>query len=426
MGLTGGTSGPHLHFEIRSSATSKPINPLLFGLSVRDSKAPNMRQLKVYQLNKKLETIDSEVHDLVQNGSEVKLDRDTLLIGAWRVGFSLKAYDQQDAANNQNGIYSLAMFLDDQLVYDFDMESFSFNETRYLNAHLDYKDQVSRNGYYNRTYKLPGNRLSIYNTRKNDGIIALSQNKASKVTMTAKDAQGNTSNLEFWVRRTEVPAHRDHPVYNYILPYNEDNAIDNYSLYLNFPKGCFYENLYLQYQSSENRTANNYSNIHRIHNYTVPVHKYFNIAIRPTTNIPDQLRKKAFVAHRDPNDRVTNMGGQWKDGRLHTKSRKLGDFSIMIDEVPPSIQSVIFRSNMRGYNKMSFKIKDNFGTGGNARGLRYKATIDGKWILMVYDAKNDLLTHRFEPELQNGEHKLKVEVTDALGNRSTFEETFLR
>ena len=426
MGVTGGSFGPHLHFEIRNSRNEKPINPLLFGITAKDTQAPRMNRLKVYKLNKKLETKEAKTYELIRNGRNYRVAGDTLLIGAWRAGFGLNTYDQFDGAPNKNGIYSLAMYIDDSLFYDFEMESFAFSETRYLNAHLDYAEQVNNRSYYNRTYKLPGNYLSIYNKKQNDGILPLSKSKVRKVTLIASDVAGNQSKLEFWVRRAEVKSSGKHPVYNYVFPYDEANAIDNYSLYLHFPKGSFYENLYLKYQSVAEESSNVYSNVHQIHDRNTPVHKYFDIAIRPTSNIPDHLRDKTFVAHCDEEDRVTNMGGKWKDGRLYARSRKLGDYSIKVDNVPPVIQASIFKSNMRGYNKMSFLIRDNFGTGGNARGLRFKGTIDGKWVLMVYDAKNDLLTHRFEKDLPAGQHEFKLVVTDAVGNQSVFTQNFLR
>ena len=39
-GNTGGSEGPHLHFEFRDSKTEKIINPLFFGLKLKDTKKP--------------------------------------------------------------------------------------------------------------------------------------------------------------------------------------------------------------------------------------------------------------------------------------------------------------------------------------------------------------------------------------------------
>lgn len=424
MGTTGSSFGPHLHFEIRDTKSERPINPLLFGLKVPDRRAPRMHQLRVYALNEKLETIEATTYDLIKNGNTYSLTNDVLTIGAWRAGFAVKVYDHMDEVPNWNGIYDLKMYVDEELVYHFDAETFSFSETRYLNAHLDYEERVTSRSYFNRCYRLPGNRLSMYNSHRNEGAVKLFQDQARTITIIASDLAGNESRVSFRVRRGEVDP--PPPVsYNYVLKHDEANAIETYGLKLRFPRGSFYEDLYLNYRSGKERSSNIYSDVHSIHDYRTPVHRYFDIAIRPTI-LPDELRSKAFIAYCDDKNRITNYGGRWEGELLKTRVRSLGDFYVMVDTTPPEIKAVNFQSNMKGSSLMRFRIGDNFSTAGNAPDLRYRATVDGKWILMEYDEKNDLLTHRFDGSLESGEHELVLTVRDALNNVKEFRAAFTR
>ena len=47
-GNSGGSSGPHLHFEIRETKTEHPINPLQFEFDIHDNIAPSLKKLKIY------------------------------------------------------------------------------------------------------------------------------------------------------------------------------------------------------------------------------------------------------------------------------------------------------------------------------------------------------------------------------------------
>ena len=267
--------------------------------------------------------------------------------------------------------------------------------------------------------------MSIYHKNQDAGVIELSSSKAKKITFIAKDAKGNSSVLEFWIRRGEVIPSKKPLIYNYKVLHNEDNLIRKNDLKLFIPKNTLYENLYLHYQASEEQSSNVYSVVHKIQDHLIPAHKYFDISITPNT-LPVNLIDKAFVAYCGEENKVVNYGGEWVAGQLKTKVRSFGDYCIMVDNEAPTIAPVSFSENMKGYNKMSFKIKDNFETAGNVRGLRFEATVDGKWILMEYDSKNDLLIHRFDNKINVGTHTLKLTVVDSKNNKTVFERKFVR
>lgn len=425
MGTSGRSYGPHLHFEIRDTRTQKAINPLLFGFKMKDTRAPKINGLKVYALNDKHETLDTKIPKLRSRGTnKYGIIGDTLTLGAWRAGLGIKVYDFHDNVTNWNGVYSVRMTVDDEEVYAYAMETFAFDEVRYLNAHIDYEEQITKKSYFNRMYRLPGNNIPIYTQNGTDGVIELTAGRAKKVVITAADKHGNRAELQFWVKRGEV----NPPVsktFNYILPWNEENRVEAGGMSFHFPAGTLYENLYLSYNSADDASSEFYSAVHQIENYTLPVHKYFDLAIQPTRSIPDELRSKAFVAY-CYKDRIISFGGTWEDGMLKTKVRDMGDFAIMLDTTPPKITPVRFKSDMRGYKFMSFKATDNLRTDRITKGMRFRAEIDGKWALLHYDAKNNLLRHDFRTDLPAGEHRLRLTVTDDRGNTAVFERDFLR
>ncbi len=419
MGTTGYSFGPHLHFEIRDTKTDKPLNPLLFGFKVQDTQPPRMHQLRIYQLNEKNETEHAFTKSLVWKSGGYGVQGDTLEVADDRVGLALKVYDHMNAVRNWNGIYALETFADDSIIHRFEMESFGFDESRYLNAHLDYEEQTQKKSFFNRCYLLPGNQLSIYSG--SDGVITLEPQQKVKIRMRAIDVEGNQTELQFWIKNSGKQWQRKAPqIFNYVLPYNEASIIDNHPLFLHFPEGAFYENLYLKYHASTERSAGVYSAVHSIHQASTPVHRYFKIGIQ-SKSVPDSLRSKAFIAYCDTDQEVVNYGGEWRGDTLLTRSRSLGDYCIMLDQTPPTITPVAFKSDMSRSSQMRFLIKDDLPTGGSAHGLRYKATIDGQWILMEYDYKNDLLRHRFDGRFSPGKHQFRLEVRDDRDNVQVFE-----
>jgi hypothetical protein len=50
----------------------------------------------------------------------------------------------------------------------------------------------------------------------------------------------------------------------------------------------------------------------------------------------------------------------------------------------------------------------------------YKGMLNGKWILMEYDAKNNLLVYTVDEMLKPGANTLLVEIRDGKGNRAFY------
>lgn len=425
LGNSGGSTGPHLHFEIRQSGTDRALNPLLFGLPVQDKVPPEIRDMKVYFLNEKREVLTSKPFPIQrQKDGTVGVANEVTSLGAWRVGFGIKAFDKQSGHRNDNGIFAIALYADGELAYQWRMDQLDFDESRYLNAHVDYAARKRYGAWFHRCFLLPGDRLSNYTRTDALGSIALSKDKPVKILLKVMDAAGNTSSIHFQVKRDENMEPFVGQPYQYELPWDAESRIDLEDFTMSLPKGALYENLQFQYKNTQDDSDGMYSSMHHLHDNRTPVQKYFEVGIRPR-NLPPELRTKAVIAYCGEG-RPDNCGGSWRDDYLVTKVRQFGDYCVMVDKDPPTITPIVFDDDMRKKSTMAFRIRDNFAVNGSADHMTYRGTVDGQWVLFEYDRKRDRLTHSFDGRIGPGEHFLRLVVKDDRGNEAVFERKFLR
>jgi len=420
LGTTGGSLGPHLHFEIRENSSKKTVNPLLFGFNVPDNSAPFMQLLKVYELNHLQETVNSIEYKIKKTSkNSYSIAEKTLQIPSNRVGFGLKTYDLISGTANHNGIYSMAIYANDSLIYGFEMDKFGYDETRFLNAHLDYEHWKETKGYINRGYILKGNELNIYTKKVENGIINLT-NTATKIEIIATDIKGNSSKLAFEVIKSDAIPTNNSSTFNYILPYKEASIINRSDLKLHFKEGSFYENIYANIQVVYDGSSDVYSPTFHIHDANIPLHKPYEIKIAPNRFFDKSLTSKLYIG-RCEDGKSGYVGGHWEADYLVAKTTTFGDFAILLDTISPLIKPIDFNGKTKKSPRLAFKITDD------ETGIKtYNVYVDGNWVLMKHDAKREVIFHEFDERTTVGEHQVKVEITDNRDNKAVFEALFLR
>ncbi len=417
-GNTGGSSGPHLHFEIRSSLTEKPTNPLLYGLDVRDATNPTLESLYAYPLSTDAVVNQSEERvqlSLNRQGDGSYLADEVRATGT--IGFGVAAFDRQDLAANQNGLYELEQKVNGRIISTLDFDSFSFGETRLINTLIDYEYLSKYRRRIQRCFKTNGNDLSIYRDLVNDGKLTVLPGMNYTVEITLKDLAGNSTKAIIpIVGISETPQQKKEILKTpYYIASGKPNNFDLGKARLFFPPNTFYEDFYIDLRADRDTVT--------VHNNSVPVHKNFTLTF-DMEGYDESFLRTAFIARLDDRKRPDYMKTYKRGNTFTIRTRSLGTYTLARDTVPPTIRPKNFKAKqwLTNYRYLSLLISDDLS--GIAS---YEATLNGEWILMEYEPKNNTITYNFDDKiLDQKQCDLKVVVTDNVGNSTTFTSSFFR
>ncbi|NNC94641.1 MAG: M23 family metallopeptidase [Chitinophagales bacterium] len=418
-GNSGGSGGPHLHFEIRDGRTQKPINPLLFGFDIKDNINPALGKLAVYNkddLNKPLSILP-----LVKNNDAYSISGGKYSSRAARIGLGITAFDQSDGSYNKNGVYRIKLYDNDRLLYHFEVEKFAFSETRYVLAHIDYREKKSNNHTLQRCYLLDGNLHSAYKFVREQGYIDLSDNEMHEICIEVDDALGNNSVVKFSAIHPKQEAiERSEENCSKYFPFDRYNTYHTSDFKIDIPSGALFKDLAFNYSKTESKAPDVYSDYHQVHQNVEASFKYFTIAIK-TKNLDPKLQNKALIVSSSNGSILDDEDGTYQDGWVKTRVRNFGEYFVTIDVTPPEIRSLSVREGqqLKG-NQLKFYIDDNLS------GIdSYNAYVDGEWILLEYDPKKKLLIHDLQETTGSGKHNLKLVVIDDRNNKSELNLSFI-
>ena len=411
-GNTGSSGGPHLHFEVRDTETEEPMDPIEYYKDlIKDTQAPKIQGIMVYSMPGKG----------VVNGSRRKLElkpvtakngKQTLngKIEAWgEIGLAVKGYDYMDNTSNIYGIKDITLTADSQVIFHSNLDRFAFDESRYLNSFTDFEEWKEHRSFYIKSFVDPGNRLRFIESL-NRGILTIDEPRTYHLTYQLADAFGNTTQLSIQIEGKEQPIPEVDTENTELFHWWSDNRFGAKGIRLTIPKGNLYDDLYFRYSVKEDSTA--LGATHILHNKPVAFHKSAKLSLRLQTDTLDNNLQYGIV--RLQNGRRSWTGGVYRNGWVDADIKETGSYTLGQDLVPPTI-TPLNPATWVSKQAIALRLSDNLS------GVQtYRGEIDGQYVLFEMNSKS-VITYHFDKErLARGKHTLKLVVTDACGNQSTY------
>lgn len=428
-GNTGGSEAPHLHFEIRETASEKPINPYFFGYKVPDNTKPEITGIFIYPINETAsingKRFVKKIKPIKGKGDYFLSLADSLIVNG-SIGFGIEGYDTESRSSNQNGIFSIELLSGGKRIYYHELEKLSFETSRYVNAHIDYQEKQKNNRKIQKCFLSRNNKLEIYKDVVNNGIINFTDDSVHWIKIIVRDFNGNGSQIMMKVKSTskiKVIAKIPDPKKTHFDCLKENKVIKD-DIQIILPPLTLYDDLDFNYFFSP-PAKETYSKLHHIMNSSVPVQKPYELAIRPSGLI-DSLQKKACIISINDKGKRNYEGGNFINGFVSTQTKTFGNFAVVIDTTGPKLKPVFNyikdkTVEMKGFKKIGIIAKDDLS------GIKkYNAFIDGNWVLCEYEFKEDLLFYTFDEHVSPGAHRFNIEVTDGKGNISHWKCTFIK
>ena len=411
-GSTGGSMGPHTHFEIRDTKTDKVLNEMLFGFPIPDKVPPTIIRLAMYDRTRSTYSQSPRLFSLKKVGGDYTTNESIIPVHSNKISFGISANDKQSGSHNPNGIFEAIIYLDELPLSAFELDSISYAETRYVNAHVDYKTHAAGGPYIEHLSRLPGYPQGVYKDINGDGVIELHDNNVHDVKVVVKDPYLNTSVLNFKIQKGSVDDDPDPPSNEKAIEFQPEqvNVFENQEVQIYLPPETLYDSVVFTHSEKTSDASSSFSAIHSVLSGLIPSQDYFTIRIKADKAVPASLQDKMLIKQswkgRDEVEKAIR-NGDWYSAKFNN----FGDFELIADDEPPLVH-VDFHdgANISRYHTIVATPTDN-----NHQVKNFRAELDGKWLMFTNDKGKKYIYH-FDEHCSRGRHQLKISIQDEAGN----------
>ena len=404
-GNTGGSSGPHLHFEIRDTKSQNPINPLSFNYKYDDSNRPIIKSLYVFDEGDSFKKNNPKKYEIKKiNDSLYIADK---IIYSNKIGIGIEVYDRQSLNNyNRNGVYEIRMYLDSILNFSYKMDKINISESIFRKVFYDYSLLKTKKIRVQKVYYPPNSKLNFLNHNINTGIFQSNDKGEKDVLIEVIDWNNNKTYLSFKIEGVTSDIIEKNISGIEIFP-NQKYLIKKNNTEIEFKRNSFFNKVALDIESQNDTLI--------IHKDLYPLRKSYNIKI--FKKVQDSIiKRQSYIGLINNNGTLSYLNTIKKDEFFSTNSSILGSYVLSRDSISPEVKPLNFSLNKDVSNQKTIRLRVYDKTSGVKS---YNVLINDKWALFEYEPKSNLIFHQIEDGIiKNGENNINIKVIDGVGNET--------